>query len=254
MKKSNGITLISLVITIIVITILSAVSISMTIGENGIITKAKDASEKYRKAEANEIADSYLASWKAEMMQKNRNLTENSNNSIDLWEFLDKLEDNGKIQGLSGQGTSVYEFKINNQDIRVSSSGERLKENSEENEVSATEFNSKINEEIGKIFQPTGSTYLPTSDIVSFLNVLKDYCIQSQKTLQVQYDDYIAEYNYNTYINGSDDIIEELSGRNNSGHFQVFITELDEGGYYSKIKIKETSVPIYEEEIDFEDF
>ena len=44
-KEANGITLIALVITIIVLLILAAVSIATLTGENGILTKANDASE-----------------------------------------------------------------------------------------------------------------------------------------------------------------------------------------------------------------
>jgi len=45
MKKANGITLVSLVVTIIVLIILAGVSITSTLGENGIITIAKQAKE-----------------------------------------------------------------------------------------------------------------------------------------------------------------------------------------------------------------
>ena len=45
LKNMKGITLVSLVITIIVLIILAAVSINMTIGTDGIITKAKNAKE-----------------------------------------------------------------------------------------------------------------------------------------------------------------------------------------------------------------
>ena len=44
-KKSNGITLIALVITIIVLLILAGVTIATLTGENGILTKASDAKE-----------------------------------------------------------------------------------------------------------------------------------------------------------------------------------------------------------------
>lgn len=46
MKKNKGITLIALVITIIVLLILAGVSINAIIGDNGIATRAKDASTK----------------------------------------------------------------------------------------------------------------------------------------------------------------------------------------------------------------
>ena len=43
MKKQNGITLISLVISIIVMLILAGVSINAIVGENGVLTKAQNA-------------------------------------------------------------------------------------------------------------------------------------------------------------------------------------------------------------------
>ena len=45
MKKENGITLIALVITIIILIILAGISIGMLVGDNGIITKAKQAKQ-----------------------------------------------------------------------------------------------------------------------------------------------------------------------------------------------------------------
>ena len=54
MKKANGITLIALVITIIVLIILAGVSINLVLGENGIIAKAKEAKEKSEQAKLNE--------------------------------------------------------------------------------------------------------------------------------------------------------------------------------------------------------
>ena len=46
MKRNNGITLIALVVTIVVLLILAGVSISMLTGENGIIKQAQNAKEK----------------------------------------------------------------------------------------------------------------------------------------------------------------------------------------------------------------
>ena len=43
LKQKNGITLIALVITIIVLLILAGISISMLSGDNGILQKATDA-------------------------------------------------------------------------------------------------------------------------------------------------------------------------------------------------------------------
>ena len=48
MKNQRGITLIALVITIIVLLILAGVTISMVVGDNGILTRADNASENTR--------------------------------------------------------------------------------------------------------------------------------------------------------------------------------------------------------------
>lgn len=59
MKKINksGITLMSLVITIIILLILAGITINLTIGERGIITKAQQAGKNYLNAQAREEAE-----------------------------------------------------------------------------------------------------------------------------------------------------------------------------------------------------
>ena len=52
--KNGGITLIALVITIIVLLILAGVTIATLMGDNGILTKASEASEKSKQANAEE--------------------------------------------------------------------------------------------------------------------------------------------------------------------------------------------------------
>lgn len=54
MKKQNGITIISLVVTIIILIILAGVSINLILGENGIITIAKQAKENTELAKIEE--------------------------------------------------------------------------------------------------------------------------------------------------------------------------------------------------------
>ena len=54
MKKTKGITLISLVITIIILIILAGIAINFAMGENGIITRAKNSKEQYTKEEIKE--------------------------------------------------------------------------------------------------------------------------------------------------------------------------------------------------------
>ena len=56
MKNNNGITLIALVVTIIVLLILAGVSIAMLTGQNGILTNAKTAQENSSKGALDEAA------------------------------------------------------------------------------------------------------------------------------------------------------------------------------------------------------
>lgn len=53
-RKNEGITLVALVITIIVLIILAGVTLSMVVGDNGIITKAKEAKQNMSNATAEE--------------------------------------------------------------------------------------------------------------------------------------------------------------------------------------------------------
>lgn len=52
LRKSNGITLVALVVTIVVLLILAGVSINVMVGDNGIITKSKAIRSNIEKAEA----------------------------------------------------------------------------------------------------------------------------------------------------------------------------------------------------------
>lgn len=62
MKKSKGITLIALVITIIILLILAGVTIQVTFGENGLLNKAENAKTEQAKAELLEtVKETYIS-------------------------------------------------------------------------------------------------------------------------------------------------------------------------------------------------
>ncbi len=65
MKKAKGITLISLVITIIILLILAGVTINLTLGENGIFRTAEQAGRNYTQAQEQELAG--IANFKNEI-------------------------------------------------------------------------------------------------------------------------------------------------------------------------------------------
>jgi len=74
-KESKGITLIALVVTIIVLIILAGISINLILGDNGIITKAKETKETYIKAEIKEKIQLALAEIQIEAFKEQVNLT-----------------------------------------------------------------------------------------------------------------------------------------------------------------------------------
>lgn len=87
--QEDGITLIALVITIVVLLILAAVSIGMLTGENGLITKAQEAAEETRGASVEEERDL----WKA-----NQYLDEYASSSSEsLQALIDRLVNQGLL-------------------------------------------------------------------------------------------------------------------------------------------------------------
>ena len=73
-KRQNGITLIALVITIIVLIILAGIAISMTLGENGIFAKAKEAKRLQITAEAKEKIGTEILAAQVEAIERNEEL------------------------------------------------------------------------------------------------------------------------------------------------------------------------------------
>ena len=75
MKRLNnkGITLIALVITIIVLLILAGVTIATLTGENGILTRASEASKETDIASVKEQAQLDITNWVAEEIENGRN-------------------------------------------------------------------------------------------------------------------------------------------------------------------------------------
>lgn len=53
-KKENGITLVALVVTIVVLLILAGVSISLILGPNGLINRAREAANKTANSQKDE--------------------------------------------------------------------------------------------------------------------------------------------------------------------------------------------------------
>ena len=91
MKQNNGLTLIALVITIIVLLILAGVSLALTIGNNGILSRATTVESTYNQSEVLEelktlTAEKYLAAYNETL---GKDLETKYNTDILLRDFFD---------------------------------------------------------------------------------------------------------------------------------------------------------------------
>ncbi len=90
--------MIALVVTIIVLLILAAVAINLTIGENGIFTRAQDAVKDYKRSEAVEDLEFYLASEKLDKI---------------LEEITPPNVEDANPGKMEGEGTEENPYQIN---------------------------------------------------------------------------------------------------------------------------------------------
>ena len=105
--KENGITLIALVITIIVLLILAGVTISTLTDENGILTRASEASEETLRGQEKEQVDLAYGSVLADKLG-------DSVTSGELQEELNKIIGNGKTTVTGGSILKVTFTDTNN--------------------------------------------------------------------------------------------------------------------------------------------
>lgn len=110
MKVSNGITLIALVITIIVLLILAGVTIATLTGENGILTKAKSAQTQTEQAKEDEnlkiaIAGSYGTDGKLNLDDLKKNLAKQEILYTNSDEFPLEVMVNGRKIEIKQDGT-----------------------------------------------------------------------------------------------------------------------------------------------------
>ena len=112
-QSQKGITLSTLVITIIVLLILAGVVLNLTFGENGIINKAKFATDKYKQLEENEIKM---------LSELNMNFTSDNTNSGSSSDSLEEIEElKQKIDDLQNQ---INNMNINSSNV-IADRGER---------------------------------------------------------------------------------------------------------------------------------
>ena len=97
MRKDSGITLVALVITIIVLLILAGVSISLVVGDNGVLTQAQNASTKTNQASADSAIQLTAISLTSKFMGDiwADDMTAQIWDNVTVSEFETELENNG---------------------------------------------------------------------------------------------------------------------------------------------------------------
>ena len=90
-KNAKGITLVALVVTIVMMLILVGITMVAVLGDNGVISKAKIAGNKYEKAEIDEIQ--YLNELSNLM---HNHISKDNSESSNKYKFTIRFEDNDK--------------------------------------------------------------------------------------------------------------------------------------------------------------
>lgn len=106
-ENNNGITLITLVVTIIILIILAGVSINLLLGSNGIITKTKYAREEYKKEQIREQVEIAIANINIKKIENGEILTVEQAlielNDENIFEEIDLANNEGTTEGYKVQ-------------------------------------------------------------------------------------------------------------------------------------------------------
>lgn len=78
LKENKGITLVALVVTIIVLLILAGVTISLVVGNNGVVTRAQEAQKEQEKAYARDIVSTALKAVEIDMAANSSRYTDDA--------------------------------------------------------------------------------------------------------------------------------------------------------------------------------
>lgn len=123
-KEKNGITLIALVITIVILIILAGVLINLTISNNGLFTRTKLAKQKYEYAQIKEQIEITLTEVRVECYTEGKeynaeeinNKADNLKNASIIKIFKDDSQDADKVTEvvMNAENNPLYKFLIGN--------------------------------------------------------------------------------------------------------------------------------------------
>ena len=140
MRKKSGITLISLVVTIIVLLILAGVTIATLTGENGILTRTSDAKEQTEIASVKEQAQLDITNWVADKMKNGEDATVNTPEKVqEILEAVNQNNENKYYKGFTDTGiTTTNEYEVPYEELYTTDT------TGEVTEVTAANYGDKV--------------------------------------------------------------------------------------------------------------
>ena len=117
-RKQRGITLIALIITIIVLLILAGVSISLVVGDNGVLTQSQNAKKKTEEANAiEEISMAWSSIYTDYLVDSSANPNIQKNGYFTLTNFQKYMNGNGSITAAvyNSDGTVSINYQRNSE-------------------------------------------------------------------------------------------------------------------------------------------
>ena len=135
-KSNNGITLIALVITIIVLLILAGIAIAMLTGNNGILDKTTTAKHKTEEAEVKEAV---------ELMVQDYNIGKHTNQEENIKKYFQKQAARGEISRIVDNKDNTYTVEKDGYQVLIDENG-KIQSVNEKEKVEVTEVWYKIDE------------------------------------------------------------------------------------------------------------
>ena len=188
-KEKNGITLIALVVTIIVLLILAGISISMLAGQNGILTRAAEAKENNDKAQTDET----LKMAVMEALTEGQGVIKETNlkNALDKNLGANKYSINSAEEGWTINGLP------SGKSYTVSSNGK----------ISGDENNNNENETNAKYF-----TYVldKTNKTAKITGIKDEYAVKGYYKNNYNGDTFDRDRSYNCGIKDGEKVIKDV--------------------------------------------
>ena len=227
-KEMKGITLIALVITIVVLLILAGVSINLLLGDNGIITKAKEAQDSYSKSAVKEKVGFLLNEYEID-----KATGENA-------EFAKFLRKNLQV-GVAEKEDGSYSFILGDWQVVTSESKiisiEKFKLDINKTYSSVTDMKNDTSLAAGKIVKTEGYYNKDLGggayyDIVSTTNLSVDNatCIQLDNGLYAELhviNDTVSVNQFGAYGDGEHDDANAIQLALNSKYSNIVFESVD---------------------------